>query len=50
MVGKLSCLPADTQVAMQHLACLGHGAGHALLAMVYGDFEGGVSAGAKIPQ
>ena len=37
MVGKLSRLPADTQAALQHLACLGHGAGHALLAMVYED-------------
>lgn len=39
MVGKLSRLPADTQVAMQHLACLGHGAGDALLAMVYQNSE-----------
>ena len=35
MVGKLSRLPAETQQALQQLACLGDSAEFALLAMVY---------------
>ena len=35
MVGKLSRLPAETQQALQQLACLGNSAEFALLAMVY---------------
>ena len=42
MVGKLSRLPADTQAAMQHLACLGHGAG----ACPAGDGLRGLEGGA----
>jgi predicted ATPase/transcriptional regulator with GAF, ATPase, and Fis domain len=37
MVGKLHRLPADTQRALRHLACLGHSADSAVLAMVYDD-------------
>src|SRR5262249_24453165 len=37
MVGKLSRLPAETQNALQKLACLGNSAEFALLMMVYQD-------------
>ena len=33
MVGRLSRLPAETQTALQHLACLGNAAGVALVSM-----------------
>src|SRR5713101_691842 len=35
MVGKLNCLPVETQKALQQLACMGNSAEFALLAMVY---------------
>jgi PAS domain S-box-containing protein len=37
MVGKLSRLPAETQKALQQLACLGNSAEFAMLRMVYQD-------------
>ncbi len=37
MVGKLRRLPADTQRALRHLACLGNSANATVLAMVYED-------------
>jgi PAS domain S-box-containing protein len=37
MVGKLSRLPVKTQQALQQLACLGHSAESALLAMAFED-------------
>ena len=42
MVGKLSRLPVDTQVALQQLACLGNSAGLALLAIAT-RIEGGAA-------
>jgi len=39
MVGKLIRLPSETQKALQQLACLGHSADFALLALVYRDSE-----------
>ena len=39
MVGKLRRLPADTQRALRHLACLGHSADVAVLAMAYEDSQ-----------
>jgi serine/threonine protein kinase len=37
MVGKLHCLPVETQKALQQLACMGNSAEFALLEMVYED-------------
>jgi predicted ATPase/signal transduction histidine kinase len=37
IVGKLNCLPVETQKALQQLACMGNSAEFALLAMVYED-------------
>jgi hypothetical protein len=37
MVGKLSRLPAETQNALQQLACLGNSAEFAMLRMAYHD-------------
>ena len=39
MVGKLTCLPADTQQALQHLASLGNAAAVATLSIVLGISE-----------
>src|SRR5215470_17368156 len=42
MVGKLRRLPVNTQQALQQLACLGHSAASALLAMVFEDAQEGL--------
>jgi predicted ATPase len=39
MIGKLNRLPAETQKALQHLACLGNSAEIRLLAIVHGTSE-----------
>jgi PAS domain S-box-containing protein len=44
MVGKLHRLPVDTQEALQRLACLGHSAAMATLALVHGTSEEEVHA------
>jgi PAS domain S-box-containing protein len=44
MVGKLNRLPVDTQEALQRLACLGHSAAIATLALVHGTSEEEVHA------
>src|SRR5215467_9552238 len=44
MVGKLTRLPADTQQALQQLACLGHSAAIPTLALVLGTAEEQVHA------
>src|SRR5262249_20344334 len=42
MVGKLRRLPLKTQQALQQLACLGHSAASALLAMVFAEAQEGL--------
>jgi len=44
MVGKLARLPADTQLALQELACLGNSARTAMLSIVLGTSEEQVHA------